>query len=245
MQFPLDFDHMEGLYPRTLRNDRNQPCTIQIVFRSETDPITLPPHGFLRVVFGDPACKRLLSVKGCISLNGSDTRNAVVQRPGPKQPALFLYHKQYRDLFPLETGGAFLDAAADGRGGAVVLTNHGLYDTATGETEREDRRPIRVYGAGTLWVVQYADGTLRCNLHKKGGQPIERAVAVVENADRSLMLKDEDGFWDCAGGVAKAISEDAFVHCMMDRFLSSDVCESVTGVLMQLTIRRNGEFEAM
>lgn len=118
-------------------------------------------------------------------------------------------------------------------------------EVVSGETEREDRRPIRVYGAGTLWAVQYADGTLRCNLHKKGGQPIERAVAVVENADRSLMLRDEDGFWDCAGGVAKAISEDAFVHCMMDRFLSSDVCESVTGALMQLRIRRNGEFEAM
>lgn len=245
MRLPLSFASVERLFPRTLHNDNDQPCVITIAYQSSTYEITLPAHGFLRAVFSDKSCQRLIGIKGNISFNESETRNAVLQLPDGGRPALFMYHKQYRDVFAIETGGPFADAAADGQGGAVVLTNYGIYYTRNGETVREKTPPIRAYGAGNLWALLYADGTLKCNLHKKGGLSIERALAVVENGDYSLLVRDESGTWDCNGGVAKEISEEQFVRCMLERFCcNGSICERGRSSLMTLAIQSNGTYEA-
>lgn len=241
MEFPLELDMPAELYPKTLRNKSGNPCRIMINYKSEQYRICLPANGFLRVVFGDKECKRLISVKGNISFNGSDTRNAVVQLADQSQISLYMYHKQYREPFELETGGAFTDASADGKGGAAVLTKGGIYYTRNGRLERSERLPVRVYGAGTLWARHYADGTLECNMRKKGGLPVNRAIAVAENRDRSILIRDEEGAWDCEGGVARKITDDKFVQCMMERFAGEDVCERTGNPLMKLHIRYDGK----
>lgn len=250
MTFPLILENPEGLYPRTLHNSGSQPCRIEVSYQSANYQICLPAHGILRVVFANQACDSLVNIKGNISFNSSDTRNAVIQMANPdqisnpNQTALYMYHKQYREPFELETRGAFVDASADGKGGAAVLTRSGLYFTRNDRLEKNEKLPIRVYGAGTLWARQYGDGSLECNIHKRGGQPMNLAISVVENKDRSIMIVDEDGAWDCVGGVAREITRDQFVQCMMERFSKDGVCESAGSSLMRLHIRYDGMLEA-
>lgn len=244
-KFPLILKRTEGeeLVPKTLHNPGDEVCQIWIIYEGIKYPISLPPHGIIRVVFGDKALSYLVNVKGNISFNDSKTRNAVIQSNLYEQLSLQMYHAQYNQPFELDAGGVFLDAAADGEGGAVVLTNNGLYYTLDDKLVKMQKPPIRVYGAGISWARQFADGSLECNMRKKSDEAVQKAIAVVENADRSLMFRDESGAWDCMGGVAHKVTDKEFVDCMMGRFGDPDVCERVKGERMKLSIGYNGNLE--
>ena len=243
MAFPLTFSDVQELYPAVLTNDSDRLCQIEVTSPSETFRITLPPRGFLRAVFADPEHTRLVSVKGNISFNSAEARNAVVQLPRRESQALYLYHMSYRDPFELETGGPFTDAAADGRGGAVILGPRGLYCTHSSRL-LEDRNPVRVYGAGNQWAWHYANGHLEGNLRFRDGRPVTEAIAVAEQGDQSLLFLDEAGAWRCRGGIASPISEKEFVQGMLGRFLTEEACEISESSLMRLRITHRGTLEA-
>ena len=235
----LAFKGGERLTPRTLYNAGGAPCRITIRCGGEEYPVTVPPCGVLRAVFSDAECKRLACVKGNLSFNSSAAQNALIQLPSPQGPRLFLFHRQSPRAIPLSLAGAYLDASVDGKGGVRVLQGEGIYDYSKGRTLKRKTLPIRIYGAGGFWAEQYADGGLNTNM-QRNGESVERAWAIVEDADYSLLFADEQGAWRCVGNTAVQISEKEFVSRMLDRFRTPGCCERVACDAMTLTIGVDG-----
>lgn len=245
VKFSLCFDSVEGLFPRTLHNNSNKPRSIKITYnKAKSYQIRMPAYGFLRVVFGDKDCKSLVSIKGNISFNDAAAGNAIIQLTNKEVLSLSLYHKDNDESYELEIPGTFTDAAANGNGGARVLTSGGIFDTGTGKIVKTKKMPIRVYGAGNFWAVHYADYSLECNM-KKNDAPINKALAVVENGDTSLLIRDEKSAWEYKRGNWEEISDEIFVEYMMMRFScteGTDRCENEKSSLMNLCICQDGTF---
>ena len=246
MKFPLKLEKgVEDLYPRTLYNAGVVPCSIILEYEKIDGTkidyrISLPVEGVLRVVFGNKQCDYIVSVKGNISFNPNGV-NAIIQQAKKTHTALYQYMPKYKQSVKLKTEDYFLDAAANGEGGAVILTKQGLYNTRQNTFVKKERLPMRVYGAGDFCAVHYADGTLESDdIEKKNGTSFQKVIAVVENGEASLMIRDSIGAWDCQGGTAEEITEEEFVACMLKRFSYEEECERCSTDFMSLSIKIDG-----
>lgn len=239
MIFTLDFGtEIERLFPKTLYNDSETLCTIQISYQGKNYPVKLPPYGMLRAVFADENCKRMVNIKGNISFN--DAKSAVVQQSDEEGIKLCMYYRQ-SGMADIPTPGGFLDAAADTQGGVLLLTV-GEMRSSTGLVERkaaQEELPIRCYGAGRYWARWYADGRLETNQHDEIGN----AISVAENRGRGLLIRNRESAWGIQGGRIKKITDEEFFDGMMSRFLQENVCESISTTMLQLSINNKGILE--
>lgn len=253
MEFSLRFDSVEGLFPRTLHNNSNEPRSIRIIYNKVNYQITMPAYGCLRTVFGNKGCTSLVSIKGNISFNDGNARNAVIQWPKKEELSLYLYHRANNQAYRLDIPGIFFtDAAANGAGGARVLTNGGIYDTGTRKIVKKEKMPIRVYGAGKFWAIHYADYSLECNMQRNhvpingvptDKVPTDKVLAVVENGAASLLIRDENSAWQYIRGNWEEIPDEEFVENMIMRFAcceGNNYCENGKTGWMDLRICRDG-----
>ncbi len=232
----------ENLCPKTLYNENSYPCSIGIKYESEEYVLLLPAKSSLRVVFGNKTCKYLVSIKGNISFNRSEDRNAIIQKIEPKQSSLEMFVNMRGGKWrSLDTKGYFMDATVNGKGGATLLIREGLYDTSWDNITELSKLPMRLYGAGQFYARHYADGSLESNVCGRDGTSFQNVIAVVENGESSLLIRDKFGAWVCGNGGTEEITEEEFVKCMLDRFLQDGVCEQTSSELMTLAITEDGK----
>ena len=243
--FVLCFDGITQLTPRILYNPSNNLCALTVRYGEEDYRVNLPPQGGLHALFADKACKQLVCVKGGISANPTNDHNAIVQVIRGKKSLLYLCHSRYEQPVPYGGLGYFLDAAANSTGGAVVLRPADLYYPGKNRELVESPLPIRVYGAGQYWAMQYADGHIRSNLKTKDGSPVRQAWAIVENGNRSMLFLDKDGAWECSAVGTEKLEAEEFVKRMLAIFppSPSDRCEQMELSTMKISILNTGELK--
>lgn len=228
------------LFSKILRNDSQKVCSIVVCHEENSYPIQLHPYSMLRCVFADAECKKLISIKGNIYFH--DATNVVLQRGQQDGVKLSAYNKR-NGIFDLWDPGTFLDISVDGKGGILILTAQELYSSMG--MSKKGNLPIRCYGSGKQWAWLYADGRLESNLGN--GKEITHVTAVVEDAERGLLVCSDTGCWDYRGTAKKKIEPSAFVELMFERFsntLHSDNCECVRSRYVELSIKQNGGVEA-
>ena len=223
MQFVMDIQTEEKqnmLFAKILRNDRENACRIMVSYAEKQYTIQMPPYGILRCVFADEACKKLLSIKGNICFH--DATNALMLCGEKKDAKLFAYNKR-NGIFKSWNPGVYFDISIDGKGGFLVLTAKELY-SSMGMSKKTDL-PIRCYGSGKQWAWLYADGRLESNL--ENGKELSHVTAVVEDAEKGLLICNDTGCWDYRGTMKKEIEPSLFMDLMLQRFCSEKKCESV------------------
>jgi hypothetical protein len=236
------------LAPRTLRNKYNKVCSVIIRYKGIEHLVKIPPYGFLRAVFSEGSCVRLVSLKGAISC--CDAGSAILQKGDDQGSRLFYAHRSggASRLVGMPLIGPFWDAAADERSGvtgAVVLTAGELYSTVDpGRKISEGDKaplPIRCYRSGSQWGWLYDDGVFVSNL--SGGRDMEGVTAVAEEAGRGLLICRQGQFLDYRSNVERQITEGEFVQAMLGRFLQAgqDECEALSTQFMRWAILDSGE----
>lgn len=247
MTFTLNFsavDSLAKLYPKILRNADTVPCCIRIIYGQNMYYICLPPYGRIKAVFEDEKCNFLAGIKGNISFNdGITAKNAFVQLADSEESTLFMLHANHKKrLFQMGTGSSCKDGGADGVGGHWELSSNILF--RNGKAVRKEKYPIRVYGAGKLWALQYEDGCLESdnllvNAMKMNG--IGKVLTIVEKEDQSLLLRDVNGAWEWNGNALKKITDAALVSCMLDRFQEDGLFEHSKSSFMDISIGYDGK----
>lgn len=239
----VSFQSGAELLPRTLCNQSEDAVSFTVQYGGSEYTIKLPPYGILRAVFSDKNCKKLVSIKGNISFAG--TKRAVIQK-GTQDGAKLLFIST-RCTSPLEypQTGVLLDACAAELGGAVVLDANGMYSTVDESLDRtkKDGLPVRCYRSGHQWAWLYADGRLESNLPDKA--PKNGAAAVVEDAERGLLVYGPEGAVDCRSSRVGEISKDEFVRLMLGRFQHGNDCEYQETQFMKAAVHASGKTEVV
>ncbi|MDE7242619.1 MAG: hypothetical protein K2O18_01395 [Oscillospiraceae bacterium] len=240
LDFHVDFSSGQRLIPRTLCNKSEKMCSFTVLFAGEQFFVELAPYGILRAVFSDPACTKLAGLKGCISCG--DTKRAVIQKGTKDGVQLLFAGARYRKPLAYPQAGVILDACAAELGGAVILGAGELYSTVDSGLclQKKDGLPIRCFRSGYQWARLYADGRLESSL----GQ-MEGISAVVEDAERGLLVCGKDGAADYRSNCAKPVSEEAFGKIMLSRFPQTGDCEVQETQIMKLTVRASGKVEVL
>ena len=240
MDFVIDYSkEPDQIYPRTLKNGEDHLTKIKVHFQDKEYVISFPPKGFLRAVFGDPAGKRLLSIKGNISVGTEGDDNAAVQKSSKGTPVLMqMFKGRFYDI-GLE-GGLLRDAAVNERF-LLALTDRGLFSTETEEELDVEKLPVRLYAAGPHSARLYADGSLESSLFYDTGRPVENAMAVAEDGGRNLLIRDREHAWSFTGGNAIEIPDAVFVETMLARFSVPGCCEQVQTDWVTIMIDQRGE----
>lgn len=236
------------LTARTLRNKGVKACRVVLRYKGIEHPVKLPPRGFLRALFSDHGCARLVSLKGCISC--CDAGSAILQKGDAGGGSLFYAHRigGGSRLVRMPLTGPFWDAAADesnGVIGAVVLTAGELYSTVdSGRRISESSGaplPIRCYRSGIQWAWLYDDGNLVSNL--PGARNMDGVTAVAEEAGRGLLICRHGKYLDYRSNVEREITGGEFVQAMLGRFLQAGQgeCEALSTQFMRWAILDSGE----
>ena len=237
-----------GLVPGTLMNRSGEVRRMHIRYDGVDHPVRIPPHGFLRALFSDRGCSRLVSLKGAVSC--CDAGSAILQKGDAGGDGLFYAYRTggaFR-LVRMPLPGPFWDAAADennGVTGAVVLTANELYSTVDPGQKllRSDGAalPIRCYRSGSQWARLYEDGSLVSNL--PGGEAMENVTAVAEEAGRGLLVCRKGRCFDYRSNVEREMTEGGFVQAMLGRFLQAGQgeCEVLATQFARWTILDSGE----
>lgn len=236
----------QGLIPRTLHNASNCSCEIKVTHGEREYTIQMPPHGILRAVFLDAECTQLASLKGNISCR--DTCQALIQAGDDKGAQLF-HISRFTGALPFPRSNHFLDACADERGGAIILTARTLCSTLGNEPYLEQRDgqplPIRCFSSGSQWAWLYADGRLESNL--PGREHMQGVVSVVEDAanGNGLLVYSGEGAIDMRQNADRPVSDEVFCEQMMRRFSHPESCETVETQLMRFSVTASGTREAV
>lgn len=241
--FELDLSPAKQLTPKMLCNPGEERRTIIVQYGEKSYSIKIPPHGYIKALFNEK--DHLVCVKGSISFNPALFGNAFVHVTGGEKPGVYMCHQAYNQAFQFSMNSIVLDVAADGHGAAIFLCSDSLYDAGKNKKIKRSPLPVYIYGAGSLWAYQYADGHLETNLFQNG-QPVDHAYAIVENVNNnnmSLMLFDGKNVWSFNGGEPVQVSMNTFVEAMMARFHHNGICEKVASYAMALTINSDGELE--
>lgn len=238
--FVIHLENITELWPNELSNPGAEACTINVTYGEKTYEVAIPPRSSISAVFADQECTRLVNLKSnlfAVSVDANQESCAIGARTGGK---LFLC--QSGKEYEMKTAAAILDAAPDGNGSFSVLYDYGVGFLGTGELIEE--KPIRVYGAGDLWIWQYKDQTLR----SKGEGLPQKAVSIVVEADGTTRIWDGDsarkyekGYSE--GGVLfsqEEIAEEEFVKFMMAPFCGS-YCDSICVDRASISIDRGGK----
>ncbi len=235
----------EPLVPKTLRNENGNVCSIAICCDGIKYSVKLPPYGILRAVFADDG-KTMVSLKGCISC--CDTQNAVIQR-GDKGGIRLFAAARKKSVVELQPISLLWDACADvhdGIPGAVILTANELYSTLTGlllESCKEVLMPVRCYRAGNQRAWLYEDGGFDSSLPGADQGKMRGVTAVVEDAERGLLICREGRFFDYRATFECEVSKKTFVETMLSRFAQAeqDECEVQKTGFMRWAILDSGE----
>ncbi len=241
-EFTLSISPAKELKLKILRNTGDTVRNIVVSYGRRKYTVKIPPNGYVKALFNND---ELAGIKGCISCHSVGARSAFVHVTGGTNPGVYECYKPYAPEI-VGTNNIVLDAAAHGERGAVFLYNHELYDFETGRTLKTEKLPVCLYGAGSDWAFQYADGHLDTNLHRSNGSKVEYARMIVENGDTSLLIMDEQGAWDFdrASPKKSKITEEEFVEAMMARFQHEDACEQIsTSYGATLRINLDGNIE--
>lgn len=241
MEFRLNEEGKSQLFSKVLRNNSQKACEIMVQYEEILYTIQLHPYSMLHCVFADAECRKLTCVKGNIYFQ--DAANAVIQRGQQEGAKLSAYNKR-NGIFDLWDPGTFLDISIDGKGGILILTAQELYSSMG--MSRKENLPIRCYGSGKQWAWLHADGRLESNL--ENGKELTHVTAVVEDAERGLLVCNDTGCWDYRGAARKKIEASAFAALMFERFSNAqslEQCECVKSRYVELSIKKNGEVEAV
>lgn len=236
------------LAARTLMNRSGKVCGIRLRYKDVDHLIKLPPYGFLRALFSDSRCERLVSLKGCISC--CNAGSAIIQKGSSGGDRLFYAHRTggVSRLVAMPVTGPFWDASADeteGVTGAVVLSADELYSTVDPQRRLSGSSgkplPVRCYRSGNQWAWLYEDGVLAGNLC--GGADMDGVTAVAEEAGRGLLVCRHGKFFDYRSNVEREITEGEFVQAMLGRFLQAGQgeCEVLATQFMRWRILDSGE----
>ena len=244
MVFVLDsragFPPGRRLVPRTLRNPSDMTCTVSVRYAGERFLIKLPPFGILRAVFCDPDCMMLAGLKGCISCG--DAKRAVIQKGTKDGVRLLFAGARYRKPLAYPQTGVILDACAAELGGAVILGTGELYSTVDSGLylQKKDGLPVRCYRSGHQWARLYADGRLESSFG-----PLEGISAVVEDAERGLLVYGKDGAVDYRSNWAEPVPAEMFGKMMLRPFVRTEDCEVQETQCMKVILRPSGKLEVL
>lgn len=241
-EFTLSISPVKELKLKILRNTGDMVRSIVVSYGRRKYTVKIPPHGYVKALFNND---ELAGIKGCISCHSVDVRSAFVHVTGGTNPGVYECYKPNAPS-TVNTDKNALDVAAHGEYGAVFLYSHELYDFETGRTLKTEKLPVCLYGAGSDWAFQYADGHLDTSLLGPNGSKVEYARMIVENGDMSLLIVDEQGTWDFGSTSLKKIkiTEEEFVEAMMARFQHADACEQIsTSYGATLRIKLDGNIE--
>ena len=249
--FILDFaSHLKApiqIRPRSLFNDSGEAITLSIRWDGKDYPLRMPPHGKLRVIFGDSDCKRLLGLKGNISFN-VDSSIAIVQQYSATGMTVVTSVANGKnisqeiqgiyDAFPLNTGFA-------------VQRKNSIEDQdmrAVNGVRLNGQLPVRCFAAGGNWARLYEDGTLVYGNQGGACGSVEAVSAVeIDGAIPAIAFYTREGrtcTWvygtvnDLGPGQVKQ-----YFDYMMDRFRDGSVCESATNGNLRLNIDLQGNIQ--
>lgn len=238
--FVIHLENITELWPNELSNPGAEACTINVTYGERSCKVVIPPRSSISAVFADQECTRLVNLKSNLFVvrtyaNGGCKIGA---HTGGK---LFLYQSGCKENYEMTTAAAILDAAPDGNGSLSVLYDYGVGFLGTGEQTEE--KPIRIYGAGDLWIWQYKDQTLRSNGE---GLP-SKAVSIVVEADGTTRIWDGKSAWKCEkiyfeGDVQFLLKESTaveFVESMMAP-ISGKYCDSICANGVMVSIDKEG-----
>lgn len=239
-EFTLSISPAKELKLKILRNTGDTVRSLVVSYGKRKYTIKIPPHGYVKALFNND---ELAGIKGCISCHSVDARSAFVHVTGGINPGVYECYKPH-DPSIVPTKYNALDIAAHGEHGAVFLYDRELYDFETGRTLKTEKLPVCLYGAGSDWAFQYADGHLDTSLLRPNRSKVEYARMIVENGDTSLLIMDEQGAWDFGSTRPMEITEEEFVEAMMARFQHTDACEQIsTSYGATLRIKLDGDIE--
>ena len=238
--FVIQLENTTELWPNELSNPGREACTVNVTYEKMTYKVTIPGGSSIPAVFADQECTRLVNLKSNLFVVRADANGGckIGVRTGKK---LFLFQSSCKEKYEMTTAAAILDAAPDGNGSLSVLYDYGVGFLGTGEQTEE--KPIRIYGAGDLWIWQYKDQTLRSNGE---GLP-SKAVSIVVEADGTTRIWDGKSTWKCEkiyfeGDVQFLLKESTaveFVESMMAP-ISGKYCDSICANGVMVSIDKEG-----
>lgn len=238
--FAIQLENVTELWPNELSNPGREACTVNVTYEKMTYKVTIPGGSSIPAVFADQECTRLVNLKSNLFVVRADANGGckIGVRTGKK---LFLFQSSCKEKYEMTTAAAILDAAPDGNGSLSVLYDYGVGFLGTGEQTEE--KPIRIYGAGDLWIWQYKDQTLRSNGE---GLP-SKAVSIVVEADGTTRIWDGKSAWKCEkiyfeGDVQFLLKESTaveFVESMMAP-ISGKYCDSICANGVMVSIDKEG-----
>lgn len=238
--FVIQLENTTELWPNELSNPGPEACTINVTYGERSCKVVIPPGSSIPAVFADQECTRLVNLKSNLFVVRADANGGckIGARTGKK---LFLFQSSCKEKYEMTTAAAILDAAPDGNGSLSVLYDYGVGFLGTGKQTEE--KPIRIYGAGDLWIWQYKDQTLRSNGE---GLP-SKAVSIAVEADGTTRIWDGKSAWKCEkiyfeGDVQfllEKITAVEFVESMMAPF-AGDYCDSICANGVSVSINKEG-----
>lgn len=238
--FVIQLENTTELWPNELSNPGREACTVNVTYEKMTYKVTIPGGSSIPAVFADQECTRLVNLKSNLFVVRADA-NGGCKIGVRTRKKLFLFQSSCKEKYEMTTAAAILDAAPDGNGSLSVLYDYGVGFLGTGEQTEE--KPIRIYGAGDLWIWQYKDQTLRSNGE---GLP-SKAVSIVVEADGTTRIWDGKSAWKYEkiyfeGDVQFLLKESTaveFVESMMAP-ISGKYCDSICANGVMVSIDKEG-----
>lgn len=227
-RFGFQLENVQKLWHRELYNPSEDSCVFSIVDGSKSYRVVLPANGTISALFADEKCTKVVNLKSNLFILDADYGTFGASLKGK----LYFCQSGIQKVFKQNTSGPFGDAATDGDGGFVVRNNCGVSFLGSRSVEK---KPIRLYGAPDLWLWQYPDFHAESNLR---GCP-EKVVSAFAGRD-FIAVWDGQKAWKCTKNITEEMARGEFLRAMMDPFVCSAYCESVSVDGSAVAIRRDG-----
>lgn len=227
-RFGFQLENVQKLWHRELYNPSEDSCVFSIVDGSKSYRVVLPANGTISALFADEKCTKVVNMKSNLFILDADYGTFGASLKGK----LYFCQSGIQEVFDQNTSGSFWDAATDGDGGFVVRNNCGVSFLGSRSVEK---KPIRLYGVPDLWLWQYPDFHAESNLR---GCP-EKVVSAFAGGD-FIAVWDGQKAWKCTKYITEEMTRDAFLRAMMDPFVCSAYCESISVNGNSVAIQRDG-----